>query len=296
MNPHSRIYVPSAVQKMLREHLFTVTQDSQNLLLEALLWRGFLAFEDQEGVWLGSGSHQADIGVLQLIQGLEVTPVAQSPLKAASVRCAKDDLQRIAEDIIYLPQHRGFSGRGVIPGRRLENNWGHYAAMKWGAKRPVCPAQHLNDDYVYDALDAGIALLVKTLPLARVATSLSCDGHGSKPAYIRFHFPWDAIWCQMVFGSLNVPTPHSRWTWLVGEKERGPRLEISPTNDCLDMFCDIQMLGRRLLDQKLIDAIGMARQHVLAQFRHRRDVTLNEFIQKVEVIKPDIEKAVRTGA
>ena len=39
------------------------------LLCEALLRRGFLAFQDPDGVWLGSGSHPDDLIVLQMVVG-----------------------------------------------------------------------------------------------------------------------------------------------------------------------------------------------------------------------------------
>lgn len=68
----------------------------KGLLLEALLRRGFLAFEDEHGVCLGSGSHIEDIKVLQLIQGIVVEAVTDCDDKMAAVSLRyKSDMQAL---------------------------------------------------------------------------------------------------------------------------------------------------------------------------------------------------------
>lgn len=53
-----------------------------------------------------------------------------------------------------------------------------------GRENGSLPNEEKGQQSVNNALDLGVALLVKTLSLARVATALSCDGHGDKPARI----------------------------------------------------------------------------------------------------------------
>jgi hypothetical protein len=260
-----------ATKPVARERL-----DGEDLLYEALLRRGFLAGRDEQGLWLGTGSHGRDIDVLGTIPGLGVHtgPVATGKVARISMhpgpsRSALD----IALAVVALPEHHlgpghgGFTGVGPAP--FVGEDWATYCRMNWGARLPVCPGSH-GDRVQPDALDIGTALLVKILPLARVATARSCDGHGAEPARVELHYRWDPIWGQEVFEALATPTPASRWTWAHDR----PCLQIEPVaakdpygdKSVSAMLDDIQTVSRRLLDQEIIDAIGRARASTIDRF------------------------------
>jgi hypothetical protein len=143
--------------------------------------------------------------------------------------------------------------------------------MKWGAKLPVCPASSRFQNPVPNALDTGVALLVKALPLARVATSESCDGHGKGPAWVSFHFPWDAMWLKAVMEALDVPHPNSEWVI------RNDGLKVKPLFGYSDhglrgMFNDIQAFSRRLMSQDVIDWLGRTRYALINKFPYEPDL------------------------
>lgn len=246
------------------------------LLLEALLRRGFLAYYDTDGVWLGTGSHVADIAVLQLIGGLIVEPVQGHPDRACLVAFApvEESAQRnVALRIVGLPEHHvgddigSFTSTGPAP--FLPRSWTRYCDMLWGAKLPVCPACSLLEPKVDTALDTGVALLVKALPLARIATSLSCDGHGTRGAHVSFHFPWDAAWFGAVFDWLPFKPGNSCWCI------RDEALMISTKGRYDDesvagMLNDIQTWSRQLLDREVIQFVGTARENVIQRFKRWR--------------------------
>lgn len=258
-------------QKLTIDWITRSGLESEGCLLEALLRRGFLAFRDEKRVWLGSGSHPEDIKVLQLIPSIVVEAVTDSDEKVASVRLLDNaeasSLDAIREIIAIPEHHSGNNGGGFTtfgPAPYLPHVWGTYRNMKWGAKPPVCPSTK-QEEQICGALDTGIALLVKALPLARVATSTSCDGHGMHPGYISFHFPWDTPWSEAVFKALKLRTPNSIWTW--GDS----RLDIRPVgafddSGVLCMLNDIQAFARSLLNQKIIKMIGAARTETLDLF------------------------------
>ena len=251
------------------------------LLLEALLRRGFLAYQDGNGVWLGTGSHPADLIALQFIDGLEVAAISGHRDRMARLRfkSPKTNAQKmdVAAAIIGLPENNDFwTGIGVAC--FTEHTWARYRKMVWGAKLPACPMSSKDQQPVNNALDLGAALLVKTLPLARVATAYSCDGHGDQPALISPHFDWDMQWGKAVFDVLAVPTPSSIWIWEnnlniapIGSSLNAESSLIFPAEGFRDaqilaMLDDIQHFARRLLDQRTIDKIGRARTKMLAAF------------------------------
>ena len=236
-----------------------------DLLLEALLRRGFLAYSDNEGVWLGTGSHFEDIYALRCIDGLKVDVVTGHCERLARIQYDVSNLQLIAiiKSIIAIPEHRGMSGLHGM-GRHLSSSWDRYKAMNWGAKKSICRIQG-DQGLAEEGLDLGVALLVKALPLARVATNYCCDGHGEKEAYILFNFPWDALWGERVFLVLNLGLPNSCWKW--GDE----RLTINPCSGFGDtsvklMLDDIQKFSRHLMNEEIISKIGRARTRTLEQF------------------------------
>jgi hypothetical protein len=244
--------------------------DSEPLLLEGLLRRGFLAFRDEQGLWLGSGSHIMDLRVLGWVEGIEVVAVTGREDRIARIllRPNSSALEITAEIVGLGENHAGKSVgsyTGCGPAHYLSNSWSRYRNMVWGAKRAVCPAKSRGESPVYDALDVGVALLVKVLPLARVATASCCDGHGVGPADVSFYYPWDAPWCEAVFAVLGDATPHSVWSW------DDETLRIAPLGgygdtEVLGMLNDIQRCSRRLLNQDIIDSVGRARERTIKVF------------------------------
>ncbi len=248
----------------------------EELVLEALLRRGFLAYRDGGGLWLGTGSHGADLSVLELVPGISSERVARHRDRFCRISLQQTDLHtasEVARAIVALPEHHigkekgGFSGLG-LKSRALDfNDWETYRWMVWGALLPVYPATSLEQPTVYEGLDIGIALLVKSLPLANVVTCLSCDGHGTEPAFVSFCFKWDSCWGQAVFASLPNQPVHSVWEW-------GTDLKIRPKNGYDDepvtlMLDDIQKCARQLLDVEVINKVAHARHRTLGAFSNR---------------------------
>lgn len=255
-------------QRITVEWLQQSDLKGDDLLLEALLRRGFLAYRDDDGVWLGTGSHPEDLEVLKLIDGLEVIPIFDHKERMARVTSQPTRVNEmdVAIGIIGVPENRSFNFGGDYPSGRWGSGWAAYQNMAWGAKVATCPTRYLHKHELgYCALDLGVALLIKALPLARVATDFfSCDGHGSRPASILFRFEWDASWGNAVFKVLEGAMPHSNWEWR-GGVSIGPHGEFSSINT-LGMLNDIQHFARRLLNQTTIAKIGRARSRTLATF------------------------------
>jgi hypothetical protein len=260
-------------QELSWRALHNSSLEDEELVLEALLRRGFLAYRDGDGLWLGTGSHGADLLVLALVPGISTEQVSMHRDRFCKISLQQEDphtAKDLARTIIALPEHHigkeegGFSGFG-LNSRALDfSDWKAYAGTVWGAQLPVCPATSLEQPKVYEALDIGVALLVKILPLANVVTRLSCDGHGIKPAFVSFCFKWDSCWGQAVFSSLPDQPMHSKWEWETD-------LKIQPANDYGDesvtlMLEDIQKCSRQLLDIELINKIAHARRRTLSAF------------------------------
>jgi hypothetical protein len=241
------------------------------LLCEALLRRGFLAFQDQEGVWLGSGSHPDDLIVLEMVVGLRVTRASGRAERVARVEFAVLEVEqlRVVECILSIPQNWGFMGDPAYQRTFKGDSWLSYRNTVWGTKLSVCPSTYLreHDELGYDALDVGIALLVKAWPLARVSTAFcgSCDGHGQSQPYLKFATQWDDVWARAVFIAIGLETPGSRWF------EKGDDY-IKTMDGGLDnesvlaMMEDIQRFARRLMHAETIEKIGMARAATLRVF------------------------------
>lgn len=226
------------------------------LLLEGLLRRGFLAYRDDQGVWLGTGSHAADLDVLRLVDGLEVERLSGHKDRMARVKLQSAGVPAmgIAVAIVGLPEnhfgrHSLWTGWG-ISGFLGSGGWNSFRKMAWGAKLPTCPTMEIGQTEINNALDLGVALLVKALPLARVATRVCCDGHGEKPAWISFYSDWNALWGKAVFDVLGDATPNSKWIW---ETEGGSNLRVAPHGgfgdvEMIGMLNDIQHFARRMLN------------------------------------------------
>ena len=249
-------------QRITSDWLLHSGLEGNELLLEALLRRGFLAYRDNSGVWLGTGSHPKDSKVLGLIGDLEVVPIIghQDRMARVTILHANVSVMNVASNIVAIPVCH-FDEGDLLPPEILGKTWVSYRNMVWGTKVAIC-----HQWPGHNVLDLGVALLVKALPLARVATGFySCDGHGHNPASICFHFPWDSQWGKAVFNILGTHTPHSTWAW------SPTGLSITPQGEDTDlamlgMLNDIQHFSRQLLSQTTIDKIGRARARTLKTF------------------------------
>lgn len=237
------------------------------LLLEALLRRGFLAYRDDHGVWLGTGSHSEDLNVLRLIDGLVIEPVTGHKERMARIKVRQPDVSvmDVASAIVAILENH-HSGHSLWTGHGIPDyfgtvGWDSYRTMTWGTKLAICPTREMRESQARNALDLGVGLLVKAFPLARVATRACCDGHGIKPAWISFPTEWDSLWAKGVFEVLGTDTPNSTWKW-------NSDLHVAPLGgysdvEILGMLNDIQVSSRRLLRQSNIDKIGQARAKTL---------------------------------
>jgi hypothetical protein len=267
-------------QRITSEWLLHSDLEGGELLLEALQRRGFLVYRDSDGVWFGTGSHPADLAVVSFIDGLSVTPVVGHPNRMASIKVAAGTrpLEDVAISIVGLPEnhcdgHSSWTGTGVGP--FVAHSWSHYRDMAWGAKMAVCPTADIHRKSVDNALDLGVALLVKAFSLARVGTGYSCDGHGNGPAQVSFHFPWDAPWGRSVFDALGFEPLNSSWLW---NSNGCSEVQIEPLGGFGDaaikgILDDTQIFARHLMDQNVISKVGRARSKTLAALPYEPTVS-----------------------
>ncbi len=268
-NDRQHEHIPKLFYRRLVASSSGLSEDE--LLLEALLLRGFLAYRDEAGVWLGTGSHPDDLIVLKWVHGLSIRPEMRDAARLASIRFNTSNrgkqLSSVA-GILSIPQNTSLMGELAYPYQLRVSTWAQYSATVWGTKLSVSPSTFLRGRTLgYDALDAGIALLVKAWPLARVSTAFgSCDGHGQSAPSIGLGTKWDRLWAKAVFESLAVPTPYSVWF----EQDHSNRIRsinnLYDDASLLGLMDDIQRFARRLLDMTVIEKIGCARSMTLAKF------------------------------
>ena len=244
--------------------------DGQQFLLEALLRRGYLVFESESDIFLSQGSAEDDLAVLSRIEGLSVVSSgARDGLAKLMLDGTLPGIE-VARAIIGIREnhdatHGGITTLGI--GSWIRRGWQTYTRMEWGAKLAVCYDNNSAESTVYNALDTGVALLVKAFPLARVATSFSCDGHGMRPATISFFSPWDFAWAKAVWRFSKMPHPQSFWRW----SAENLSLKIYPLNgysdeEVLGMLNDIQRFARGLMKRDIIEHLGKLRKATLAEF------------------------------
>lgn len=235
----------ASVRDLVMERLMASSRDGGELVHEALLWRGFLVTRGDGCSHLAPGFHPSDLELLSRI--LVADPHAHGP----RLRAPAGDARRCAEQIMSIPEHR----HGWIA-LRVHRSWARYRAMRWGHRVSVGPERS-----IHGGLDIGVALLVKALPLARVMTVSSCDGHGygDRPAYVMFASCWDAAWFRAVFDAIGGDFEHCEWR---SDRER---LEIRPAEHrgTADMLDGIHAFALRLLDCQLVERIGAARARLL---------------------------------
>jgi hypothetical protein len=231
------------------------------LVKEALLTRGFLTTLDQRGLMLAEGSHVQDGRMLERIPDLFIRPGRWS---SCSISVGSAHARAIARRIIDIPDGKGFTSTGVGP--FISASWRAYRKMRYGALLAIA-------DQYSGSLDLGVALLVKALPLARVGTHMSCDGHGLKPARIWFWTRWDAFWFEAILGRFP-PGPGARWSITFGGWPHGA-LSIEPDGDIANnqalaaMLGSIRSFARGLLDTERAQFFGNRRQGVMDMFGER---------------------------
>ena len=280
-------------QRIAFDYLEGLGLQDHDLIEEAALFRGFLVLpkSGRRGIiCLAKGSHPKDIEALNLC-GL----VLQSTNRWSTLLSWRNKPNELARRIIYLGEHRGMSTVGPSQWKRTVT-WGDYGKMVWGAKLPVTGnldlgvARHYKDPcrlkHIDDALDLGVSLLVKTLPLIRVCTRMCCDGHGTTPFRVYFQYEWDHAWFTCVYQKLlamRVFSPIGS-SWNVSED----CLSIEPSSKSfsaeswLRVFLEIQEFSRLLMSQPLINAVGKARQCTLQDFGSYRPLSSDCFRKVAE--------------
>lgn len=277
-------------QGIALNYLESLCLQDRELIEQAALFRGFLVLPKSGSrgiICLAKGSHPKDIEALNFC-GLDI----QSTNRWNTLISWRNKPNELARRIIYLGEHRGMSTVGPSRWKRTIT-WGDYCKMVWGAKLPVtgdldlCVARHYKNPcrlrHIDNALDLGVSLLVKTLPLIRVCTRMCCDGHGTNPFKIYFQYEWDHVWFACVYQRLlamQVFTPR-RSSWNVSED----CLSIEPSSKSfneeswLQVFLEIQEFSRLLMSQTLINAVGKARQRTLQHFGSHQPLSSDCFRQ-----------------
>ena len=172
------------------EKLRIASLDPVKALEEVLLRRGFLVRLSEDGtqVLLVKGSTNQDLETLRRLfsnQSYVVNdPVDTSNM--ATIRVRNHD-ERILFKIFALKPINGMTGT-------LESTagWQSFTNQTFGHKVDV------------EHLDSGVALAVKTMPLARVRTYMSCDSHGHKWPRIWFAGRFNRLWWQAQLATIFV--------------------------------------------------------------------------------------------
>jgi hypothetical protein len=227
---------------------------------EALLRRGFLVRAQVDSIELARGSHPGDIAALQKwfrCERLADGGVGLHPR-------AEHDERALAREIVLIPEHR--HGEMAFP---VAPDWRHYQAMIWGARVSVGPWQRPRAKFPHNGLDIGVAALVKALPLARVTSVCSCDGHGRRPARIDLWSGWDAAWFEAVHEFVGGGSGAVHWS------SRRRQIVITPVTGIHDragqreLLEDVFAFAQRLRDPALVEFLGRTRDQVCARFDER---------------------------
>ncbi len=150
-------------------------------------------------------------------------------------------------------------------------------------------------------LDAGVALLVKTLPLVGVWSWSSCDGHhflGTRPrdtvASVRIALAslWDALWLAGLL-SLARRHIHLACDWQLKD-DRFPNLVVRAPKSVVGDFPraftqdrDLQALGRFFLREDVNEAVRSAKRHCRNANQRRRIGRFHEALQQIDSMTID---------
>ncbi len=261
--PQSESLLPLAV-----EAVEALDVDGHELLVEALLRRGFLAALQDGNAFLAPGSHPDDVEVLG--QCLDLRPGrdkrgSQARGKLSTGRWLSprsgESFHEAALRVIAVPESTGFTNGGFEPRRGGWPRWGNYRSWSWGTSVPVCSSTGGG------SLDVGVALLVKALPLLGCSTAFSCDGHGTGAAKVRLRTPWDAAWLRAYLDESGVLSQVDATIWDVGAEE--PVVRIVPLESPRELLEDVQRVARCALDFHQAQVIRQARLQALTKVAAR---------------------------
>ncbi len=185
----------------LLEKILETAETPLDMTLEVLLWRGFMAFKHDGGLYLNVGSHEDDLEFLEKYLPVERLPDRPNYRERVRRGLAPDDRwPRYRRNAAYRREDEAFSyltvrsdvmmdacckveptGNKFTLGRILGSPIyptgliGPYDCirgpgenMRFGRRVPV------------GILDPGVALLTKLMPLLRLQVWYSCEGHDSR--------------------------------------------------------------------------------------------------------------------
>ena len=220
--------------------------------MEVLLWRGFLVERRGDVLFLASHYPRDDLMMLHQygILGEHRSLLKEAPLNEPFPILSNSGFLNVrtwvSEESLFklfaTAVRPGMSGPFDYGGW-VNKSWGSFRRLQYGLKIPV------------RALDPGIALLVKTMPLLGLHTVMSCDGHMLKPPVIHFfsgyHLSWasvalpqflpanDAFAARWRFVSLG--RGWLRYQWHLGTNGCGGALE-----ERFELYSNIQRLCREI--------------------------------------------------
>lgn len=160
------------------------------LIYEALARRGFLVTLRGDDILVPRGPHEADICLVSRFVRVQRL---HNPLWQARLIPRGDDPWDDAEAILELRAPKGLFTRRPFA---EPESWISYRRQHHGH----CVALRGNEGQ--SALDAGIAMVIKALPLLGVATWASCSGHGQGPAWLQTRTSYDLRWLRAVLSTV----------------------------------------------------------------------------------------------
>lgn len=214
------------------EQLASRFVDAKQLTLEVLLRRGFLVRFRSGKLKLMRGSPREDISLLGqcgVILDLERRSIYLGSLIFAD---SEEGRMQQLRSILTHPYQNHMTGaadymgkdRSVFP---VVTGFASFKRTRFGSLVPVY------------CLEAGIALLVKVIPVLGCTTVMSCSGHGDRESYIAVYDEWHLRWLESCLRSswLQIPSEllelsefkyNSGWDgarWIIHWPPETPRLK-----------------------------------------------------------------------
>ena len=256
--PRENTFLPPG----LLERLTKQEEEGHDLLLESLLWRGFLVGRDADGeLGLYRGSHEQDSGTLRRC-GLTTRDISTGEWCALIDSLDDPITPNVEQRLLDTPPKQS----GMIGALMQNENESSFFRCQYGAKVPTA------------YLDPGIALMVKVLPVCGLRTVHSCQGRhaANRPAWpeINFHSKYDLKWATMIFEELASSLPaYGQLSWRVADSGGGGWLRwkiiFRPENDDVtddaaywETIESIQMAARQLLKPEVYEPIREAKASV----------------------------------
>jgi hypothetical protein len=236
-------------------HIWNGFKNPIDRITEVLLWRGFLVEKRANDILLCTGSHDDDLVFLSEIlpePRFHIQEILNDVNHRATISVPKKITNRDILHIVSLGQQ---PGHGMLGEPLVGVDWLAFQNCRFGASVAV------------RWLDIGIALMVKTLPLAGVFTTYSCDGfaHGDRNTLISLHGSYHFGWCKRVIEKVTceleivnlgnfIYEPGSGWTheyrWQIADTGFDGQIE-----EAFDVFHEIQCVARHLMRPEVIDGL-----------------------------------------